>query len=211
LSRGLPLGAAGALALAIVVGAGAGPPPGGTVVEPLPGLRLRWVAASPGAPRGFHLAETEVDQALWRSVMGGNPSVIVGDDLPVEWVTWEGADEFARRLAARTGQPFRLPSEAEWEAACRASDGPVEVAPAAHRHQRPMRPVAEATPGPGGWRGMHDNVWEWCADALGPDGTRRVLKGGTCNRHPGWCAVDDRTEYPAGFTHERRGVRLAMD
>src|SRR5205823_4047432 len=70
---------------------------------------------------GFYMGRYEVIQAQWQEVMGSNPSHFKGDNLPVETVSWNDAQEFIRRLNARgDGYTYRLPSEAEWEYACRA-------------------------------------------------------------------------------------------
>lgn len=67
----------------------------------------------------FYMGETEVTQALWKAVMGSNPSWFKGDNLPVENVSWNDCQEFIRRLNQQTGKTFRLPTEAEWEYAAR--------------------------------------------------------------------------------------------
>lgn len=69
---------------------------------------------------GFYMSATEVTQSQWSAVMGDNPSHWTGDVLPVEQVSWEDALEFCRRLSDREGRLYRLPTEAEWEYACRA-------------------------------------------------------------------------------------------
>ena len=71
---------------------------------------------------GYYIGKTEVTQALWKAVMGNNPSRFKGDNLPVEWVSWNDCQEFIRKLNALTGQHFRLPTEAEWEFACRGGN-----------------------------------------------------------------------------------------
>jgi formylglycine-generating enzyme required for sulfatase activity len=68
----------------------------------------------------FYLGKFEVTQAQWRAVMGTDPSLFKGDDLPVEQVSWKDAQEFCRKLSELTGRQYRLPTEAEWEYACRA-------------------------------------------------------------------------------------------
>ena len=68
---------------------------------------------------GFWLAETEVTQAQWQAVMGSNPSRFRGDDRPVEQGSWDDIQEFIKKLNARSGKGLRLPTEAEWEYACR--------------------------------------------------------------------------------------------
>ena len=70
--------------------------------------------------RGFLMGATEVTQSQWRAVMGGNPSRVKGDDLPVENVSWHEAVAFCRKLSAAEGHEYSLPTEAEWEYACRA-------------------------------------------------------------------------------------------
>ncbi len=68
----------------------------------------------------FYLGKYEVTQAQWRAVMGTDPAFFKGDDLPVEHVSWKDAQEFCRKLSELTGRQYRLPTEAEWEYACRA-------------------------------------------------------------------------------------------
>lgn len=77
--------------------------------------------------RSFSLGKTEVTQGQWKAVMGNNPSAFkqCGDDCPVDSVSWDDAQTYIRKLNAKTGKRFRLPSEAEWEYACRA-DGKYE-------------------------------------------------------------------------------------
>ena len=71
--------------------------------------------------RNFSIGKTEVTQALWKAVMGSNPSISVGDNLPVENISWYDAKEFVTKLNAASGQHFRLPTEAEWEMAAQRS------------------------------------------------------------------------------------------
>ena len=67
----------------------------------------------------YYIGETEVTQALWKAVMGTNPSASVGNDLPAESISYEDANEFIAKLNEITGKKFRLPTEAEWEYAAR--------------------------------------------------------------------------------------------
>lgn len=163
------------------------------------------------APRSFFLARTEVTQGTWNAVMEVNPSRERGDDLPVEWVSWDDCQEFLRRLSRRHGRSYRLPSEQEWTYAAIAGSNAHHFDGDRGRyvHTRALTP-ADACPA-NAWdlRGLHGNVWEWCSDVL-PDG-KRAMRGGSCNLYPMWCPPQDRLTYPAAFRHERRGLRLALD
>ena len=70
--------------------------------------------------KAFCLGRTPVTQAEWREVMGTSPSYFKGDDLPVEQVSWDDVQRFCRKLSRMEGVTYRLPTEAEWEYACRA-------------------------------------------------------------------------------------------
>lgn len=70
----------------------------------------------------YYIGETEVTQALWKAVMGSNPSRFKGDDLPVEQVSWNDCQTFISKLNSLTGKRFRLPTEAEWEFAARGGN-----------------------------------------------------------------------------------------
>ncbi|MDR0414865.1 MAG: formylglycine-generating enzyme family protein, partial [Prevotellaceae bacterium] len=67
-----------------------------------------------GTMKGFYIGKYEVTQKQYRDVMGTNPSSFKGDDLPVEMVSWDDAQEFIKKLNTRTGKSYRLPTEAEW-------------------------------------------------------------------------------------------------
>lgn len=128
--------------------------------------------------KGFWMGQTEVTQREYRQVMGVNPSRIGGSEyLPVDWVSWEDCEAFCRKLndAARkvgtlpAGYEYRLPTEAEWEYACRAgSDKDYSTSPASvwdrDRSGRRPREVAESEPNAWGLYDMHGNAMEWCRD-----------------------------------------------
>ena len=156
----------------------------------------------------FYMGKFEVTQAQWRAVMGTQPSGFKGDDLPAERVSWEDAVKFCRKLSAMTGREYRLPSEAEWEYACRAGtttpfsfgdDLGSDKANFNGNHPYGMSAVNDflEEPTPAGLYyangfglfDMHGNVWEWTADVFHEsyegaptDGTAWVEGGDQNNR-----------------------------
>ncbi|MCI5222133.1 MAG: formylglycine-generating enzyme family protein [Candidatus Electrothrix sp. AR4] len=133
---------------------------------------------------GFWLGATTVTQALWQAVTGENPSHFKGDERPVEQVSWEDAQKFIDQLnAAIPGLELVLPSEAQWEYACRAGtttpfsfgvnitpdqvnyDGKYPYADGAKGEYRQETVEVKALPcNQWGLYQMHGNVWEWCQD-----------------------------------------------
>lgn len=122
----------------------------------------------------YRIGQTEVTQALWKVVMGTNPSAHKGDNLPVENVSWNDCQTFIEKLNAITGRQFRLPSEAEWEYAARGgnvskqyafpgSNTCNEVAWNAHNCNS-TNPVAIMQPNELCIYDMGGNVAEWCDD-----------------------------------------------
>ena len=132
----------------------------------------------------FYLGKFQVTQAEWQAVMGDNPSFFEGDTLPVEQVSWDDCQEFLKKLnAKKDGYLYRLPSEAEWEYACRAGtttpfsfgetittdqvnyDGnyPYGKSPKGEYRQK-TTPVGSFPANAWGLHDMHGNVWEWCQD-----------------------------------------------
>jgi len=137
--------------------------------------------------KGFYLGIHPVTQACWRKIMQHNPSHFLGDDLPVESVSWHDCQEFITKLNAQDKQAYRLPTEAEWEFACRAgtmtpfsfgdtistNDGnfdgtfPYGGIPPQESCRGSTTPVGSFQPNGWGLYDMHGNVWEWCADLYG--------------------------------------------
>jgi len=123
----------------------------------------------------FAIGRHEVTQGEWKAVMGKNPSRFAecGDNCPVENVNWHEAVEFTRRLSARTGHTYRLPSEAEWEYACRAGqthdfcggDNPAALAWFGDEYGAPQ-PVGRKQANAWGLHDMGGNVWEWTQDCM---------------------------------------------
>ena len=133
--------------------------------------------------QGFYLGATEITQAQYEAVMGKNPSHFKGKDNPVEQVSWNEAAEFCKKLSEKTGQIVRLPTEAEWEYACRAgTTTPFHTGETISTDQAnydgnsvygngrkgPYRKktlaVGSFAPNAWGLYDMHGNVWEWCGD-----------------------------------------------
>ncbi|MCK6490793.1 MAG: formylglycine-generating enzyme family protein, partial [Planctomycetes bacterium] len=177
--------------------------------------------------RGWWLAETEVTQALWQEVTGARPSYQFGATLPVENVSWNDCQGFLRALRARCpGFPARLPSEAEWEMACRlAVAGQGADAIAWHRGNAGDRthPVGTRPADGGGFHDLLGNVGEWCADAFVPysaeeavdplpvEGSQRVVRGGSWMSQGDQCRADLRQGGLASYGKPFVGLRLAAD
>lgn len=114
----------------------------------------------------FYMGKYEVTQAQWQKVMGTNPSKFKGDNLPVETVSWNDAQDFIRVLnAMNDGYIYHLPSEAEWEYACRAgTQGDGEKEPMAWPGKMQPQLVGSKQPNAWGLYDMQGNVMEWCED-----------------------------------------------
>ena len=154
--------------------------------------------------KGFWLFETACTEALWQAVTGTPPVPARGAKMPVTGVSWHDAQSFIERIQVmKPGLDLRLPSEAEWEYACRAgADTPWSFGTEITTEQvcfgaRAPVDTGSLPPNPWGLREMHGNVWEWCADhwhndyrGAPDDGSawldprasraaRRVLRGGS--------------------------------
>ncbi len=179
----------------------------------------------------FLIGRFTVTQEQWAAVMSWKPPYrCPGLRRPADRVSWDAADAFCRRLAALTGRPYRLPSEAEWEYACRAGSttpfhyGPTlttglanyvgehvfrDEPPGVYRHG--ATEVGAFPPNEFGLYDMHGNVWEWCQDAWYDDyngapgnGEARIQRGAR------------RRVLRGGSWHEtpgncRSAVRLGLD
>jgi formylglycine-generating enzyme required for sulfatase activity len=164
--------------------------------------------------RGFEMSRYEIIQAQWMAVMGSNPSRFKGQDLPVEEVSWNDVQQFIQKLNARKdGYIYRLPTEAEWEYACRAGTttdfsfgDSLRVKQANIDYEADpvtgeaglLRTTAVGSYKPNAWGlyDMHGNVKEWCQDWYSENyyfqppgegaanGKERVVRGG------GWFTPD---------------------
>ena len=183
--------------------------------------------------KGFYLGKYEVTQEQWEKVMGSNPSKFKGATLPVETVSWNDALQFCQKLtqmekaAGRLpkGWVYTLPTEAQWEYACRAgtktaySFGDTITPKQANYFEGKVGKTTSVDTYPAipwGFHDLHGNVWEWCSDRkgdypdgsvtdpVGPsDGASRIIRGGS------WIYTIGRGLRSAGrFSYaDLRGVR----
>lgn len=194
----------------------------------------------------FFLGKYPVTQAQWRAVaalpkvkrdLNPDPSHFKGDNRPVEKVSWLDAIEFCDRLSRATNSLYRLPTEAEWEYACRAG-----TTTPFHFEQTPdtallncwmagspqeTTPVGSFPSNPWGLHDMHGNVWEWCQDqyhkdykGAPADGSPwvseeelnyRVVRGGSWNFNPENCRSSDRSRLAPDDCDLFIGFRIACE
>lgn len=187
----------------------------------------------------FWLGRNEVRRQDWHAVMGGDSPSAENAAVPVGNVSWEQAQEFARKLSERSAGTarYRLPTEAEWEYACRAGSDKEEPIPytsemvgkawhntAGLRLLAP-KPVGELPPNPFGLNDMLGNVWEWVEDAYSPaayrqhavqdpvyrgpaDGKNRVIRGGGYRSEPLKTRCGARGHYAGAGSLPQIGLRL---
>ena len=182
----------------------------------------------------FYLCKYEVTQALWRAVMGNNPSRFKGNSLPVEQVSWNDCQTFISRLNNLTGKNFRLPTEAEWEYAARGgnrsrgykysgSNALSDVAWYEDNSGDKTHPVGSKSPNELGLYDMSGNVWEWCSDWYGTyssssqtnptgasRGSNRVRRGGGWGNDASYCRSSFRIYDAPDDRYYFLGLRLAL-
>ncbi len=184
----------------------------------------------------YYIGKTEVTQALWQAVMGSDPSTsnFKGSDLPVVGVNWNDCQEFIQKLNSLTGRNFRLPTDAEWEFACRGgnnsrgykysgSNNLGSVAWYDDNSGGQTHPVATKAPNELGIYDMSGNVWEWCSDwyadytsysqtnPTGPQsGSSRVYRGGCWGNGARYCRSSIRFYYYPTLRGSGLGLRLAL-
>jgi uncharacterized protein (TIGR02996 family) len=187
--------------------------------------------------RGFWLGVHPVTQAQWQAVLGPLPPHcnFEGDDLPVHGVAWKSARHFCEKLTRKTGQRFRLPSEAEWEYACRAGtstayccgDGQEllgEHAWYADNAGDKPHPVGQKRPNAWGIHEMQGGIVEWCADWFGEypdqprtdptgpaDGQMRVLRGAAWYCYAAHCRSASRARNTPDDAYEGYGFRVVRE
>lgn len=182
----------------------------------------------------YYIGKYEVTQALWQAVMGNDPSHFKGDNLPVEWVSWDDCQEFISKLNRMTGKTFRLPTEAEWEYAARGgkksrgyqysgSNNISDVAWYKNNGGSKTHAVGTKQANELGIYDMSGNVKEWCQDKFrtynsssqvnpigANSGSNRVHRGG-CWRNNTWgCRSSYRLESKPNWCYEDLGLRLVL-
>jgi formylglycine-generating enzyme required for sulfatase activity len=232
---------------------GGGAPAAGDVVVNSLGMRMILVPAGsfrmgspPGEPfrqgeerpravtltRPFRVAATEVTQGQWTALMAFNRSEHEGDGLPVTSVSWSDAREFCSRLSKKEGATYRLPTEAEWEYACRAGGrGTVTeqerrgAAWFADNSGGTTHPVGLKEPNAWGLLDMLGNVAEWTADVYAPyppgqedvdptgpdEGSPRVVRGGAWRSFAPAVRCAARTGTPRSHQLQHVGFRVVQE
>ena len=180
--------------------------------------------------RPFYIGIHEVTQAQWRAVMGTEPwkdkiSGKPGDDYAASWMSSIEANEFCQKLSKKTGRTVTLPTEAQWEYACRAGtttefcfgDDPEKLGDyawfqtnARKTGEQYAHAVGKKKPNAWGLYDMHGNVWEWCRDwhsddfyaksgAVDPENTtaskNRIVRGGSWHNDPLHCRSAGRNSW----------------
>lgn len=183
----------------------------------------------------YYIGQTEVTQALWKAVMGSNPSYFMkGDNYPVEKVNWNDCQDFIKKLNRLTGKKFALPTEAQWEYAARGgkqskhykyagSNTISNVAWYYGNSNSTTHPVATKSPNELGIYDMSGNVWEWCSDWYGSysssyqtnptgpsSGSYRVYRGGSWYFSAGNCRVSNRSGSSPANRSSNLGLRLVF-
>jgi formylglycine-generating enzyme required for sulfatase activity len=182
----------------------------------------------------YYIGKYEVTQAQWKAVMDSNPSYFKGDNLPVEYVSWNDVQEFIRKLNQKTGKNYRLPTEAEWEFAARGggssrgykysgSNTVGNVAWYTGNSGSKTHPVGAKQANELGIYDMSGNVWEWCSDWYGDysnasqtnprgisTGSLRVLRGGSWSNGAGDVRVSIRFDNIPDSRIISIGFRLAL-
>lgn len=180
--------------------------------------------------KGYWLAQTEFTQANWIKLMKSNPSQTISDRLPVESVSYLDVMLLIDKLNTKTGFTFRLPTEAEWEFACRAgTTGPYSgdrdmTTWHSGNANRQLHAAATRLPNPWGFYDMNGNLLEWCSDWFQEDysydtldpkgpitGSRRSLRGGQYTGRIRHSRAADRQSGDPSKGDFFIGFRLAMD
>jgi formylglycine-generating enzyme required for sulfatase activity len=180
--------------------------------------------------RPFYMGQYEVTQAQYRAVTGNNPSKAKGDKLPVEQVSWNDAKAFCTQLGNKDGREYTLPTEGEWEYACRAGTrSPYSFGTTVSDKQAALkkgtREVGTFPPNAWGLYDMHGNVNEWCEDYWGENyydtspkkdpkgpatGKERIVRGGAWGLNPDYLRAAYRGAYEPAYKNDRIGFRVVL-
>jgi formylglycine-generating enzyme required for sulfatase activity len=184
--------------------------------------------------KAFYMGKFDVTQEQYRQITGASPSSFIGKDNPVEDVSWADAQDFCKKLSEISGETVRLPSEAEWECACRAgsatkycSGDSKEDLERVGWSDTPLtnstHPVGQKEANRFGLYDVHGNVWQWCqdrygdysanpgVDPVGPtQGTDRVVRGGTWHYKPRDCRSAIREGYDPDYHYSGIGFRVVV-
>jgi formylglycine-generating enzyme required for sulfatase activity len=194
----------------------------------------------------YWIGATEVTQAQYQSLMATNPSQFVAPNNPVERVSWSDAQSYCAALTSQqmalgnvpAGYQYRLPTEAEWEYACRAgttsefntgtglSCGDAKCSYSYHSQSTcnsvSTVPVSSYAPNAWGLYDMHGNVWEWCLDSASnyptdavtdpfvTGGPYRVIRGGSWSYSSSYCRSASRVNVDPGLTYHYFGFRVVL-
>jgi formylglycine-generating enzyme required for sulfatase activity len=185
----------------------------------------------------FYIGKYEVTQRQWEHIMGENPSGHKDcPDCPVENVSWNDVQEYIKKLNAKTGKKYRLPTEAEWEYAAKGgrkmtatkysgSNNLEDVAWYDDNSSYYATHVGTKAPNELGIYDMSGNVWEWCSDWYGKTyykhspkkdpkgpkkGSRRVYRGGSWYYFAAYCRVANRNCSSPTFSDYNFGFRLVI-
>ena len=178
--------------------------------------------------KGFYFGISTVTQEQWEAIIGVNPSTNKGTKLPFKNVSWEDCQEFIKKLNAKTSGGYRLPTDAEWEYACRAgtstaySFGHSLTKADANIDGDRIKAVGSYKPNAFGLYDMHGNVLEWCEDwyAAYPAGSvtdpmgqvtgiYHVLRGGSFSNPASRARSSVRSFDSPTYRHSSVGFRLA--
>jgi formylglycine-generating enzyme required for sulfatase activity len=181
--------------------------------------------------QGFRLGIYEVTQGQWTAVMNSSPSEVKGDDLPVSHVSWDDAVAFCSKLSELEGRQYSLPTEAQWEYACRAGttgafsgNGNLDdMGWYKDNADKMAHPVGQKTPNAWGLYDMYGNVYEWSSDwhrvyppdavtdPVGPpSGSHRILRGGGSFSTPWLCRSASRNRGAPAIPGNKMGFRVAL-
>lgn len=185
--------------------------------------------------RPFYLGKYEVTQEQWVQLMGSNPSHFKGAKQPVDTVSWKDCQRFLEKLQEKTGRVFTLPTEAQWEYACRAGTGTRwhfgdesalagEYAWFEKNSGGVTHPVGGKKPNPWGIHDLHGNLGEWCADWYtspypktgvtdprgSPTGESRIVRGGAWGDDPANLRSAYRNANGPDGAHNGIGFRCVM-